>query len=493
MTDDDQSHRLGLFALLIPGGSLIVVGLLSDIARGGKLITDWGTGQTLLLCLGAVTAALGFSVHGKALSAELSGVRHYQRTVAFILTPMLAMVLLPLLLAELACRMIPEPDDTNASYRQSDPVFGFSLAPDRQYRVVSRPKQFEILVRIDNDGFRRGANGKSVSVADANVAVIGDSHPFGFAIAENETLPSQLERMLADAKYNASVLNAGVPGFGLGQSLLKLQSISQLQRGSVIVLFVNPLNDLVNLSSAVDYHYPKPHAVLDDGKLVFRSAPEDWGEGPFLFSQPFDSLNTHFGLADQRKIFHSALLRRWRYASTQPSVIDGIVQLVDETPLDVFAQNDETRIADQPLLYASRYWPEMPQFANEREILHELVAAVFDQIADTAKLSGWNLVVVIAPEAFEHQTYGKRYLELIRKYDPDDRIAGGWARNAAMAAAQKSGLDVIAPNYPSEELGGPLDSYFVHNDDHTSAKGHQMIAELVTQWIVDHRWLAEQE
>lgn len=58
---------------------------------------------------------------------------------------------------------------------------------------------------------------------------------------------------------------------------------------TLIVLWINPINDLVNLTSQVDYHFAKPHAVLESGELVFRPAMDNASAIPFLVSDPFDS------------------------------------------------------------------------------------------------------------------------------------------------------------------------------------------------------------
>lgn len=484
MNAPQQSHRWGLAVLIGPGAALALFALLADLARGGRFLDDWGTGQTLMLVTAAVLAAFGLLIHRKAIQDERAGKRRYSRTVTFVAAPLVLLILMPVCVAESVARLMPKPDDTGTSYRQTDPRFGFSIAPDREYHVVSRAKDFDIRVRIDTHGFRQGP-GDPVDVASADVVVVGDSHPFGFGVAEGQTLPAHLSTGLREAELPDAVLNAGVPGFGLGQSLLRIRSFQSLRPGAVIVVFINPMNDLVNLSSAVDYHYPKPHPVIVNDRLDFQPAPADWGEGAFLFSDTFDSLNRFFGMADRRKWYRSVLLQRLADSKVAPATADGITMLIDDTSPEQYVRDDETRIASDPMLYASRFWPEMPAFAAERKALSDLVDAVMKETQQACQKNEWHLVCVIAEEAYAHQQYSRNFLNQVQAVLPETPIELGWSRETMIAACERASIVTVISDYS----GLDVESLFVQNDDHTSGIGHQQIAAGVIDKIVDAGWL----
>lgn len=488
--DQSYRHPIGLLTLMTPGLGLISFAVLVDVVRGKQMIADWGTGQSILLLVGMFFCFCGFLMHRKAILTERQGGRRYQRTLAFIVAPVILFVAVPLVLGELVSRWLPEPDNMNASYRQVDPKLGFSVIPNRKYHVVSRPRNLDLRVQIGENRFRTGPDGQTVDVAQADVVVIGDSHVFGIGVEDDQTLPYQVERSLQQNGFDASVLNAGNPGYGIGQTLLMLRSFERLRRGAVVVVFVNPVNDLVNLSSAVDYYYPKPNAALRSGKLVFNDAPKNWGEGPFLFSEPFDSLNDYFKLGDQRRFYHSMLLRRLLHTAGTPETIDGVVQLTDDTDPDLFHQNESESIQNAPLLYASRFWPEMPKFEGERETLLKLTQAVFQEMFQLADASGWEMLVVVAPEAHEHQQYSQHFLAQVQELMPDIEMEFGWSRQAVLTAVAGAKRTAIVPNYvDSAGTDADLESFFVTNDSHTSEKGHAVTTSLVIKHIVEQGWL----
>jgi hypothetical protein len=498
MTRPETSHRLGFALLLAPGAAACLFALLADVLRGSELVANWGSGQSVLLLFGVVMLIMGSLIHRKAIADERNQRRRYARTLIFILVPLAMLVVLPLGIAEAVARFLPAADDTNTSYRQRDPRYGFSIAPSRQYHVVSRPKNFDIRVRIDAHGNRMSAEGSPplpsanvvtlpsanvVTLPSANVVTVGDSHPFGFGVAEDQTLAAHLHDLLRQSDRPANVLNAGVPGFGPGQTLLRMRSFQgSLSPGAVIVVFINPMNDLVNLSSAVDYHYPKPHATIVGDELVFQSPPSGWGEGAFLFSKPFESLNQFFGLADRRKWYHSALYRRLSHSSVQPPVVDGVTQLVDPTSPQQYVIDDAARIAADPMLYASRFWTEMPRFTSQRQYLAKLVTAVFAEMQATADAAHWHLIVVVAPEAYQYQAYSTHFIKQVQAVIPDSPIEYGWSRDTVRNALESLAIATVAPDY----TGIDPEPRFVQNDEHTSGIGHRQIARQVVETIDQH-------
>jgi len=485
MHSTNKPHLIGLASLLVPGLASCTFALVADFFRVGDFISGWGPGQTIFLLLGTVMAVMGFMIHREALAVERGNGRRYSRTVTFILTFLLLLVGTPLAIAEVVARILPESFDRGGSYRQTDAVFGFSLAPDCSYHVISRPKDFDIHVRIGPNGFRRCGDDAAVELASANVVIVGDSHPFGVGVAEDMTLAAHLSSSLHAENLSSNVINAGVPGFGLGQSLLRIRSFKTLKPGTVIVIFINPINDLVNLSSAVDYCYPKPHAVLDGGKLVFRSAPSDWGYGAFLFSEPFDSLNDVFQIADRRKWYHCALLRRFSNAAVEPPTIDGVTMLVDNSSTEQFLAYLDKRISDYWLLFASRFWPEMPKFTDERKELAALTTAVVREMQNEANTRQCHLLAVVAQEAYSHQGYSKNVLAKVQSVVPDSPIQLGWSRQAILGALRESSVVTVTLEYG----GLDVESLFVQNDDHTSGLGHKLIATHVAQEVLRQGWI----
>jgi lysophospholipase L1-like esterase len=125
-------------------------------------------------------------------------------------------------------------------------------------RFELRPGAFaaaEVDYRINSAGLR-GPEREEARPADVfRVAVLGDSIAFGYWVAEEDAFPRQLEALLGPAGPAAGrrveVLNFGVPGYNLDQSLEVLRSRAVRFAPDVVVLALC-LNDL---ESAFSYEY----------------------------------------------------------------------------------------------------------------------------------------------------------------------------------------------------------------------------------------------
>ena len=89
----------------------------------------------------------------------------------------------------------------------------------------------EIVYTYDQDRLRvHGA----VPARDAAIAIAGDSYTHGDEVADDETFPASLQRVLG-----VTVANAGVGGYGPDQALLKLEGlVDHLPKARVLVLAI---------------------------------------------------------------------------------------------------------------------------------------------------------------------------------------------------------------------------------------------------------------
>ena len=472
---------------------LATTSILADVIRGGDLIIDWGTGQTVMLIAGLALGIAGWLVHRKAMRDEKNAVRRYHRTVVFLIVPFVLMIAMPVAAAELIARLLPVSVVSPNAYQQPDEALGFSLQPNRKYRIASRAKDFDIRVSIDDQGFRYDdSNGPPSSISDADVLILGDSHAFGFGIEQDQTLSAKLTRFLNEQKHPSRVVNGGVPGYGIGQMVLRMRQQDRLKAGAVVVLWINPVNDLVNLSSSIDYHFPKPHAEWTNDQLAFQPAPSLTLGQAFLFSEPFDRINDFFQLNEHPGLNASYLYRRiTRTRPLQQAAKDGFIQLEDQTDAEQFALDDKKRIAESPLLYASRYWPQMPIFAEERTDLTNLCGAVLAEADRLAKANRWHLLALVAPEGFQHQQYAKAFARDVietasQRLGQRLVMEPGWSREMVLESLAKNQIPTIAPDYAGM---ADVDRRFLKNDDHTSAIGHAEFAESIGRRLIENGWL----
>jgi hypothetical protein len=105
------------------------------------------------------------------------------------------------------------------------------------------------------------------------VVVMGDSQAWGYGVADDETIPAQLSRLLNEngaARYQ--VLNLGVGGYGTDQAFLKYLVQGRRYSPDVVVLTVFK-NDPVENARTVAWGVEKPRFYLEAGRLCLGNVP----------------------------------------------------------------------------------------------------------------------------------------------------------------------------------------------------------------------------
>ncbi len=117
-----------------------------------------------------------------------------------------------------------------------DPEVGWTLRPGAVGTFQRTP------VRVNTRGCR-GAEPRARDAVDLRVLALGDSITFGAGVEEEWTFEARLETLLARENRTAEVLNCGVSGFNLVQSLRRYDTDLATLRPDVIVvgLFVDDL------------------------------------------------------------------------------------------------------------------------------------------------------------------------------------------------------------------------------------------------------------
>lgn len=108
-------------------------------------------------------------------------------------------------------------------------------------------------VYVNADGLRVPAPADHVRqklATELRVVVLGDSNSFGADLAYEQTYSAELERELRERRASAvSVINAGVPGYSLLQTLERLKQLAPL-KPDLIVVTVNGANDRLFIGRA---------------------------------------------------------------------------------------------------------------------------------------------------------------------------------------------------------------------------------------------------
>lgn len=176
-----------------------------------------------------------------------------------------ASLLATALLIELAVRIVtgapfvlggPNSD----RYMIRDPSLGRMPRPGLHFR---HPKGFTMT--IGDHSIR--SNGDVAPGAERPLTVaVGDSFAFGDQVNDEDSWPAVLERLTG-----TRVINAGVPGFGLDQAVLRAEQLADVYHPDVIVVAFIP-HDVQRCAMSFWSGRAKPYFDLDGADLRFHPA-----------------------------------------------------------------------------------------------------------------------------------------------------------------------------------------------------------------------------
>jgi len=165
-----------------------------------------------------------------------------------------------------------------------DACAGWKPVPSRQ--GVNREQR---PVTILPNGLR--SNGNPSPESDRRILATGDSYTFGDQVGDHETWPAALERQLA-----MPVLNGGVCGYGVDQTVLRSQELTQRFRPDILIVSLIP-TDIWRAQSSELYGKHKPYFSLKNGIPVLQNVPLGSPETPSgiagYFSRSLEYLNDH--------------------------------------------------------------------------------------------------------------------------------------------------------------------------------------------------------
>ena len=196
-------------------------------------------------------------------------------------------VFVALVIVELGARIVTG-DWTGSFLERSVPLVptGYPMSYDPLLGWIPRPgyasdkNDWHRQVTITADGLR--ANGADSPRGQRPILAVGDSFTFGDRVADGETWPAQLERMLG-----RPVLNGGVSGYGLDQAVLRARKLSATVRPEWVIVSLIP-EDITRCELRV-FGAAKPYFTLEHGELRpgNRPVPPPQPVGQDTFRQTF--------------------------------------------------------------------------------------------------------------------------------------------------------------------------------------------------------------
>ena len=387
------------------------------------------------------------------------------------------------------CLPFPSHHSGETSYITQDPDLGWSLVPGASHHILKYPQGYDITIHIGN-GFRKD-NQNIRRVRDCDIITIGDSHTFGFGLKDEQTLAYQLHSMLSNEQNKCLVFNGGVGGYGLDQYYLRLRSLGRLATGSLVIVYVNPINDIANLSRDIDYGSPRSYARLAEGGVEYIKPilydPKTGGH----FAPDFDSLNQAFEIPTpipppkDVKILHKSQTwqlfsglrnKKFRFRWNQIKMTEAIDTYQDGWEHEQIRQRYAQR---EQLKFAAGQWSEISEFEHERRVVEEMLFGILCDMKRHIENQQAHLLVVISEEAYTNQGFNIRIRDILKQQLPQYTFGEGWSRQVVRRATQKANVDSLMIEYPVDRI----ESMFIPYDGHTSADGFSFVVQRIMEWI----------
>ncbi|HWB11222.1 MAG TPA: GDSL-type esterase/lipase family protein [Pirellulales bacterium] len=140
-----------------------------------------------------------------------------------------------------------------------DAQTGYDLAPG--FRLKSGVYQ----ISINSLGLRGPEVMRSKPKGTRRVVIVGESSAFGYLVGDGQEAARLLELELRDRGHNVEVLNGGVPGYNLFQSIVRFREVLAPLEPDVVIAYLG-WNDL-------------PYVVSDEpdaNRFRKRPAPAAW-------------------------------------------------------------------------------------------------------------------------------------------------------------------------------------------------------------------------
>jgi hypothetical protein len=346
-----------------------------------------------------------------------------------------------------------------------DADVGPILAPGQTSRWVN--KDYDVVVTTNSAGFHDVEHVPEKAQDLYRVVVLGDSYIEGLQLPIEESFTQQMERWLGSRVKGkrVEVVNLGVSGSGPAQYYRILEKKGLIYKPDLVVMAVFPDNDFWDSDPELSGTVFKPYYVMrSDGTLEYRPPRTD-GIGSTL--RPW--LRRSAFLHMIRAAIASLPLERWFASIGLLAPAGGIERALDQ--------------AIVPLGW-SVYLSHPPEkwISTER-----LTLRMVREAKSLAERNGAAFLVMMIGSVSAVEA---RWKEALARYPGADALK--WDFERPFTILQEAGRE---GRFGVVNLTDPFRSDFQTtgrssawpHDGHWNARGHQLAAEVLGAYLLDHR------
>ena len=353
-----------------------------------------------------------------------------------------------------------------------DEELGWRLV-EGEYSVKAPESVSRHTIKVNSLGLRNGEIELEPREGIRRILVLGDSFTYGVIAGEDEVFTSVLERKLnAGSSPEAyEVLNAGVPGYGTAQQMLWLERLHNAGLRADTYLLCMYTNDILD------------NLRLDYGTLVQNTIQPGFELGPdgvpVQVHVPEKELkvkenNAFVTVRRDKHVFKTLAILRARlelFAQTRPALIR-------------FAQRLGLPVYPARLPGVINAWYE----GDHLQAGIDLTRALLAEIEKEVESQGGELLVCLIPSPV--QVYPKTYRPLVEAGFPDQASVATFFEDPLRPQCSVSRI-CEELKLPFLDLYGPMSAFegpslYVPREGHFSRIGHEVAAECMRGFVLDH-------
>jgi lysophospholipase L1-like esterase len=234
------------------------------------------------------------------------------------------------------------------------------FAYDAELGFVPTPNFKSADITYDALGYRVGPALPQDEAAKPSVVALGDSYTHGDEVADGETWPARLQAIL-----HRPVVNAGVTGYGIDQTVLRAdRAVAGLKPSAMVIGFIP--DDLRRAEMRRVWGTEKPYFTLEGSELKLHDVPVprspaprdtlDWAQWIFGYSVAVDTVLRHKGWQYEWAVDHERVLPRGEGERIACALMQRLAGLAREAhaPALIVAQYDPYSWRDAEFLKEQR-------------------------------------------------------------------------------------------------------------------------------------------
>ncbi len=360
-------------------------------------------------------------------------------------------------------------DQEQARYNEYDPLLGWRKTPNTV--VAYNRREYQTRISINSRALRDPERPVDPPAGVFRVLALGDSFVEGYTVESDDTVTQRLAARLQGAHCASDVINAGTAGYSTDQETLFYASEGTRYRAALVVLFFY-YNDILFTDRQEFFAEPKPAFEMREDGLKLHRYPVR--EKPKAGAAPPPETAPEPSESGGSVALELLRDRLWYGA---PAAHGALARLGLWNPMP------PTKPRLELLVYDRRSLPPLEEAWAK-------VEAVLSFLKDRVESQGAQLALAYVPSKMEVQDASWRTTKQL--YRIDEQL---WDRGKVSARlakiAQTLGTPMVDLTPALRGAESRFASTYFMADGHWTARGHDVAAQAVFDWMKAGGWTAK--